>query len=245
MTARDDSVYEGVYEGVGVPPGRYIATGASRPRYRLTYGLLALGLGVAMTGLAVWDTAVTDASTYACPPDCGRPPNAVPVANLPVFVAPGEAFSVNYPSPDAAYEVTEQDNGVTAKLTAGSGGVLRLFGEPASGRVARQVVRQLIDTKFPNADIAYELPNSHVGYQHGYGVVADYQPAGVAANYQLRVIIVAAVKNDLALIAVAEGPFRRFTPDFGPGPPSGANLEIAIDMGKYLESFRWKGDPPR
>ena len=55
----------------------------------------------------------------------------------------------------------------------------------------------------------------------------------------------AAVKDDLALIAVAEGPFRRFTPDFGPGPPSGANLEIAMDMAKYVESFSWKGDPVR
>ena len=107
------------------------------------------------------------------------------------------------------------------------------------------MVRQLIDAKYPNADIAYELPNAHVGYQHGYGVVADFQPTGVSTNFQLRLIIVAAVKNDLALIAVAEGPFKRFTRDFGPGPPSGANLEIAIDMGKYLESFRWKGDPAR
>lgn len=234
-----------VYRGVGVPPGRYTATGAGRPRYRLTFGLLALGLGVAMTVLFFWDKAVADTSTYACPPDCGRPPNAVPVANLPRFVGPGDSFSVNYPSPNAAYDVTTQDNGVTAKLTVGSGGVLRLFSEPAGGRVARQVVRQLIDAKYPNADIAYELPNAHVGYQHGYGVVADFQPTGVSTNFQLRLIIVAAVKNDLALIAVAEGPFKRFTRDFGPGPPSGANLEIAIDMGKYLESFRWKGDPAR
>ena len=96
-----------------------------------------------------------------------------------------------------------------------------------------------------HAEIAYELPNAHVGYQLGYGVVADFQPTGVSTNYRLRVIIMAAVKDDLALIAVAEGPFRRFTPDFGPGPPSGANLEIAMDMAKYVESFSWKGDPVR
>lgn len=236
---------EAVYEGVGVKPGHYVATGASRARYRFTYALMALGLGVAMTVLFFWDKAVADTSTYACPPDCGRPPNAIPVANLPQFVAPGDAFSVNYPAPGAAYEITTQDNGVTATYTGGSGGVLRLFSEPANGRVARQVVRALIDKKYPNAEVSYELPNAHVGYQHGYGVVADFQPTGFSVNYQLRVIIVAAVKNDLALIAVAEGPFKRFTRDFGPGPPSGANLELAIDMGKYLESFRWKGDPAR
>ena len=40
-----------------------------------------------------------------------------------------------------------------------------------------------------------------------------------------------------------DGPFRRFSQDFGPGPPSAANLEVAMDMGRYVESFRWKGDP--
>ena len=54
-----------------------------------------------------------------------------------------------------------------------------------------------------------------------------------------------AVKNDLALVASAVGPFHAFGPDFGPGPPSGANLEIAEDMGKYVNSFSWRGDPAR
>ena len=59
----------------------------------------------------------------------------------------------------------------------------------------------------------------------------------------MRAVVIAAVKDDLALIAIADGPFRRFTRDFGPGPPSAANLEVAMDMGRYVESFRWKGDP--
>lgn len=236
---------ERMFDGVGVPAARYAAPGATRPRYRLTLGLLAAGLAFAMAVLAVWDTLVADASKYACPPDCGRPPNAIPVANLPVFVAADGAFSVNYPGSGSAYEVTTQDDGVTAKLVTGDGGVLRLFGQPARGRVARQVVRQLIEQRYPNAQVAYELPNAHIGYQLGYGVVANFAPRGVSSRIDLRVVIIAAVKNDVALIATAEGPFRRFTADFGPGPPSGANVQIAIDMGKYVESFRWRGDAPR
>ena len=46
-------------------------------------------------------------------------------------------------------------------------------------------------------------------------------------------------------VAAAVGPYHEFGPDFGPGPPSGANLEIAQDMGKYVNSFSWRGDPPR
>jgi hypothetical protein len=54
-----------------------------------------------------------------------------------------------------------------------------------------------------------------------------------------------AVKNDFALIAAAAGPFREFSPEFGSGHPSGANFFLALDMAKYVNSFTWRGDPPR
>lgn len=228
-----------VYEGVAVPAGPYAARGASRARFLPTLGLLVLGLAFSMAVLAVWDHLVKDASTYTCPPDCGRPPAAAAVANMPRFVAADGSFSVGYPAPSEVYTVTKDANGVTARLSAGDGGVLRLFGEPARGRVARQVVAELMQKQYPNAGIAYELPNTTVGYQVGYGVVANFQPPGVATRFETRVIIMAAVKDDVALIGLAEGPFRRFTAEFGPGPPSAANLEIAMDMGKYVESFVW------
>lgn len=242
-TNDDNSV--ATFEGVAVPPGRYRARGASSARYRLTWGLFALGMATAMAVLGIWDRLVTDAATYHCPPDCGRPPNSLPVANLPRYVAPDGSFSVAYPPPGTAYEVTTGPAGVTARYTGGDGGVLRLFSEPARDRVARRVVTDIIAGQFPNATVAYELPNAVLGYQLGYGVVANFQRPGLSARLDLRTVIIAAVKDDLALIAIAEGPFRRFSQDFGPGPPSSANLEIAIDMGQYVESFHWKGDPPR
>lgn len=234
-----------VFEGVGVPQGQYTAEGAARPRFLAVLGPLALGLSVCMIVLALWDRAVTDAATYACPPDCGRPPNAVAVANLPRFTSADGAFSVSHPFASEIYAVRTEPNGVRAQLIAGDGGLLRLFSQPAQGRVARQLVAQLMAKQYPNAEVVYELPNTTVGYQLGYGVVANFAQSGISSGYPMRVIIMAAVKNDLALIAVAEGPFRRFTQDFGPGPPSAANTEIALDMGKYVDSFRWKGDRPR
>ncbi len=234
-----------VFDGVAVPPGPYTAKGAFHPRYRATLGLFAAGLLVGMCVLGVWDRLVDDAATFNCPPDCGRPPSGVPVASLPRFVAPGEQFSVSYPAPESPYVVELRPNGVTARYTEGDGGVLRLFGEPARGRVARRVVQDELDKFYPKATIAYELPNATVGYQLGYGAVANFQPPGLSTKLDLRVVIVAAVKNDLALVAVADGPFRRFSRDFGPGPPSAANMELALDMSKYVESFSWKGDPPR
>ncbi|MGV0813251.1 hypothetical protein ABQF34_14915 [Mycolicibacterium boenickei] len=77
-------------------------------------------------------------------------------------------------------------------------------------------------------------------------MVLDSWPQNATGNYmRLRVVILAAVKNDLALIAIATDPYREYGPDFGPGKPSGANLDLAQDMGKYVNSFRWRGDPPR
>jgi hypothetical protein len=233
------------HEGVAVAPGPYTAQGAARPRYAATIGVMGLVLAVAVLIVTLWDRAVADETVYACPPDCGRPPIAAPVANLPRFVAAGGEFSVAYPPPGSGYAVDTTANGVTARLTGGDGGLLRLFSEPANGRDARQVVEQLLARQFPNADVAYELPNATVGYQLGYGVVANFQPPGLSNRYDSRAIVIAAVKNDLALVATGEGPYRRFSPDFGPGPPSGANVEIAIDMGQYVESFSWRGDPPR
>ena len=211
-------------------------------KYYVTLGLWVLGLMGALLILNVIDTRVADAPVYSCPPDCGRPPTALPVSTNPKFTAPGGEFSVSYPAPGAAYEVTTQDNGVTAKWLLGDGGTLRLFSQPAAGRDATAVVEQVLADAFPDSVVSYELPNATLGYHNGYGVVADFP---VPAGEPLRVIAIAAVKNDLALVALAEGPFRQFTQEYGPGPPSPANVQIAQDMGKYVDSFSWRGDPPK
>ena len=213
-----------------------------RPKYFVTLGLWVLGLMTALLVLSFIDTHVADAPKYNCPPDCGRPPTALPVTNNPVFTAPGGEFSVTYPAPGIAYDVTTDATGVTAKWLVGDGGTLRLFGQPGAGRDATQVVQQVLADAFPDSVVAYELPNATLGYHNGYGVVADFPQPGADP---LRVIVIAAVKNDLALVAAAEGPFRQFTPEFGPGPPSPANVQIAQDMGKYVDSFSWRGDPPK
>lgn len=235
----------GTFDGVAVPRQRYTAAGAARPRYLATLGVLALVLGIAAVTVTLWDRAVANESIYACPPDCGAPPNSVPVESLPRFTATGGEFSVAHPPPGGKYQVTTGQDGVTARLTTGDGGVLRLFGLTANDRDARAVVEQILAVQFPIARISYELPNAAVGYEAGYGVVADFQTPGLSNRNDQRLILIAAVKNGLALVALAEGPFRRFSPQFGPGPPSAANTEVAIDMGRYVDSFRWRGDPPR
>lgn len=225
-------------------PAEGIAVG--RPsrgaRYFVVMGLWIVGLVAAMVTLSIIDTRVVPAPVYVCPPDCGGPPTGIPVSTNPRYVAPDGSFEVSYPAPGAAYRVTTDNTGVTAEWTAGDGGTIRLFGTPAGGRDARQVVEQVLTDGFPDAVVDYELPNATVGFQPGYGVTANFLASKRADP--VRVIVISATKNDLALVAVADGPFMQFGPGQGPGMPSPANLQIAQDMGKYVDSFSWRGDSP-
>lgn len=235
------------FTGYAVPAGPYRARRQRGPAYFVTLGIWVVVLVVTMMALSVVATQISQSPVkYHCPPDCGRPPTGLPVATNPRFFASDGSFSVSYPAPGTAYDVKTDDSGVTAELNIGDGGTLRLFSQPAEGRDAKTVATDLLGEMYPDAVTSYELPNAILGYEPGYGEVADDWPKGTATDDDhLRILIVVAVKNDLALVAGAVGPFHQFGPDDGPGPPSPANLFIAKDMGKYVNSFMWRGDPPR
>lgn len=234
-------------------PGHAVpsSTGSTRAIRRTSpWKVLAiLGTGIALVaGVLVWISARSSQSParYMCPPDCGRPPTGQAVAINPVFTAPDGSFSVSYPVASSAYQVSTNPTGVIAEFHAGDGGMLQLFSQPASGRNAKDIAKSLLAKTFPDTTIAYDIPNAMVGYHPGYGLVADMWPQCATSNYlRMRVLVVVAVKNDLALIASAVGPYREFGPDSGASKPSGANLQLALDMGKYVNSFRWRGDPDR
>jgi hypothetical protein len=208
--------------------------------------LLTLGAGVGVVALVAVGVSMLispAAEHYVCPPDCGRPPLGIPVETNPRFTPESGAFSVSYPGPGTAYKATFRPDGVVLDFAAGDTGTLALLGDPARDRTPEQIVKGLLKDKYPDATVAYEIPNASVGYHPGYGVVADSYPQNSTGRYtRLRVLIMVAVKHDYALIAAAVGPYHRFSPDFGTGHPSGANLELAMDMGKYVNSFQWRGD---
>ncbi|OBB23533.1 hypothetical protein A5768_00960 [Mycolicibacterium fortuitum] len=235
------------FPGYAVP----ISTGRTRAiRGTSILKVLAiLGTGIALvTGVLAWVSHATSEppARYMCPPDCGRPPTGQPVAINPVFTAADGSFSVSYPVASSAYKVTTSRTGVTAEFQAGDGGMLQLFSEPANGRSAEDIAHSLVEKTYPDTKTAYNIPNAMVGYHPGFGLVADNWPQGATSNYmRMRVLVLVAVKNDLALVASAVGPYREFGPGSGASKPSGANLQLALDMGKYVNSFRWRGDPDR
>ena len=236
-----------LFPGYAVAQGMYSAPPV-RPASRLRV-VLAWFLAIAVIALALVGVSAMIAkpsARYVCPPDCGRPPTGTPVEINPRFTAADGSFSVSYPAEGAAYKVTKKPNGVTADLLVGDGGTLQLFSQPAGGRSPEQIANDLVKKTFPDTKTVYRIPNAMVGYQPGYGEAADCWPQGSNSSYlKMRVLVMAAVKNDLALIAAAVGPFRAFGPNFGAGKPSAADLQIALDMGKYVNSFSWRGDPSR
>ncbi|AQA02181.1 zinc ribbon domain-containing protein [Mycobacterium sp. MS1601] len=239
---------------VGLVPGYSIHSGTfeSAPTTTTTqFRTVALVIGVAIVVVAGGLVGVSGlisrpAPKYICPPECGSPPMSRAVEVNPRFTSLDGGFSVSYPAAGSAYAVTQHDDGVTAVLQAGDGGTMQLVSRPAGGRTAREVAYDLLNQTYPDNKIAYEIPNTMVGYQPGYGLAADVWPQGaMSSSTRMRIIVMVAVKNDLALVAGAVGPYRAFGPDFGSGKPSGANLQLALDMGKYVNSFSWRGDPPR
>ncbi len=142
-----------------------------------------------------------------------------PVSANPRFTAPGGSFSVAYPGPGSAYEVSTDQNGVTAKFVGGDGGELRLTSKPAEERPAGRSPRISSPPRSPPRAKSFEIPNAMVGFQPGYGEVDDVFPLDLDTSFtRVRVIVIVAVKNDLALIAAGAGPFHEFGPKFGPGP---------------------------
>ncbi|OMC36287.1 hypothetical protein A5740_06570 [Mycobacterium sp. GA-1841] len=222
--------------------GRVPQSGVGRPV--VAWGVAVTLLTVALVAVSV---VISDPPVrYICPPDCGSPPTSEPVVSTPRFTAPDGAFSVSYPASSSVYRPSTADDGVTVDYLIDDGGTMQLIGRPAGGRTPKQIAKALVEDAYPDAEVDYEIPNAMVGYQPGYGMVVDSWPQNSTGDYmRLRVVILAAVKNNLALIAVAVGPYHEYGPDFGPGMPSGANLDLAQDMGKYVNSFRWRGDPLR
>ena len=234
----------------------YAATGGSRAgrpispaewgsTWRISITWLACMAALYGTFIGVPALTITPPVRYQCPPDCGRPPKGNPVSTNPRFTAPDGSFSVAYPAPGSAYDLKIDDTGVTATFVLGDGGKMRLTSEPAVGRTAQEIAHAFVTKRFPNATTAFEIPNAMVGFAPGYGEVADIFPLNLrTGSKRLRSVIVVAIKNDLALIAATVGPYHEFGPTFGPGRPSPTNLQIAQDMGRYVNSFRWRGDPP-
>jgi hypothetical protein len=166
-----------------------------------------------------------------------------PVQSNPRFTGPDGSWSVAYP---AKLAPAPPGSSVGWTFTRDGSRVL-LFGLPAGDLAASDIAQRLISKACPGATVAYEIPNAMVGYQHGYGVIEDFFPQSGAAQFTRgRVLAIVAIKNGVALGVLAVGPYDTFIPPAPDDHPSGADLDVAAaDLGQYVNSFMWRGDPPR
>ena len=213
-----------IVQGYSTQAGTYTAPALPKTSYRRLLVVWVVAIGLVASGLV------------ALAAGREKPPAR--------YAVPNGTFSVAYPAEGSAYKVTLGDRGVIAELLTGDGGTMNLFSEPVNGRAPRQIATDLLNATFPDNKVAYEIPNAMVGYQPGYGMVADWWPQGAnSSSSRQRIVVMVAVKNDLALVAGGVGPYHAFGPDFGSGKPSAVGLQLALDMGKYVNSFAWRGDP--
>lgn len=216
--------------------------------------LLAAPL-VALVGLAVVTAAlVVPSAGEACHgPSCG-PLTSPPVGADHVYRSSRYGFAVGYFSDvDLVGPLPVQASSRPGELVLSYGELpggeasLTFAAEPDTGRSPEAVVDQVVAARFPGATFAYGLWNPMVGYQPGYGAVYDYWPeSGNGTAVHERVIVVAAVKRGLAVVAIAEGPYLRFTAnDPGIGHPTAIDTLVGLLFDDPLNSVRWPGDPLR
>ena len=70
-------------------------------------------------------------------------------------------------------------NGVDLDYTGGDTGTLQLFGIPAENRSPKQILDGLIAEHYPDAEVAYPIPNAMVGYSTGIRRRDGRVPAGL------------------------------------------------------------------
>jgi hypothetical protein len=98
----------------------------------------------------------------------------------------------------------------------------------------------LCTQSFGHSSGARISPMKHMSYRTVPRPVTLRVLALLAAVYLVRgrLLVMTAVKNGLALVAVAEGPMIRFTPRTS-AHPSAVNMMIARLMGNPVNSFTW------
>lgn len=234
--------------GYSFAPSGYAVAPLKRTSHRRIVSLFALTLVLVMGVVVGVSAALTPHRTvFICPPNCGHPPTAAPVSVRPRMSGPNAAYTVEYDPSGGNVTSSHDANSVTEDLVVGDQGTLRLFGMPANGQTAGQVAASLLGKHFPNATRVYMVPNAEVGFQPGYGEVDDVNVQSTNGGYlHARLIVMVAVKHDVALVGVALGPYDPYTPDgINDGHPSGVSAEIAFLLDPLLNSFSWQGDPAR
>jgi hypothetical protein len=211
--------------------------------------LIALGILVlAIVGLAILGAAQSPSNTTCTGLSCTVPPPRVHDIMAPeTYTSSDYGFSLQYSTANVTPS-QEDSSSISwdAQLNDGSEVSWTFQGTDPNGRDARQIVEDVQSNNFGDATYAYTLPSAELGYTPGYGNVYDLEvaPNGGAAIHE-RLIIEAAIRNDVAVFFAGMGPYQKTDPNTDDHPnPAETPLVGLGDVDLSLESVRWPGEPP-
>lgn len=242
------------WTGYAPAPATMVPTVAAKPgTHRRLFVWLAAGVGAVVLLVVIVALVATPSPKKNCrPPTCGgQPPTGQPIRGDQTYTSTAYGFTMDY----FHYGGIEEDVTPSADslqidfpdLRGYGAGRLLVTARKAGGADARSIVSAVAGDAFPGAKEVYPLPGAAVGYRPGYGVAYDYFPQSANGTAEReRVFVLAAVKNDLAIVAIASSPYFQFTPDgLTTGHPSAANAAIAFVADDAINTIRWSDDPPR
>jgi len=208
--------------------------------------LLGAGLGFVGVLLAVVAIVVRP-SPSNCGLTCYRPPTGPPVQSGHQYTSSQYGFSLTYFDVPGAGKVSPGTEADSITLDYGRDGVLQFKGVALNGQTPQQVVESWVAAHLPDAQQAYVVPNAAVGYQIGYGAAYDVAPQnGSGSGNGTRAIVCAAVKGNVAVLAIVLGEYRKFSFNgLNDGHPSPADTIAAFFADPDVNTVLWKGDPPR
>lgn len=118
-----------------------------------------------------------------------------------------------------------------------------IWGEPAAGRSAHQIVDATQASIFPDANHVYSIPLPELGYVPGAGDVYEVQiNPGSGSALTARVVIMVAERKGLAVGVYSVGPL--YDTKHKPGHPDPAGTVYPYCWDWITNSVTWPGDQP-
>lgn len=226
----------------------------TRATHRLTHSRLLSALLGGLAGVVVIMVAASLIAKTPAPAPCvslvcfvhppvgGAVENGTPYSN-PEFKFTARILSLSGITPGTS--TTNSGFQLTYNVNGQSLGVLSVEGMEANGQTAEQIVEAQINKAANGAQLAYVIPDSMIGYQPGYGAAYNFSPnSGNGTGNVDRVIILASIRNGIAIVAVASGPKVQFSQSFPNGQLSIADSAVAAFADPVLNSVLWPGQAP-
>jgi hypothetical protein len=225
---------------VGAQPG------TARRGGLLRWIMSALGLVILSILFNIISALLQSGPVSCLPPNCSLPPpKRGPLSAPSVYTSSRYGFSLDYSTNTIQpSQTTDSSISWADQLSDGSNVSWSLTGMPANGRSAQQIVESVQSASYPDAQIAYTVPDASLGYTVGYGNVYDVTVSpGNGSSEHDRLVIFAAIRGSLAVVLVGLGPYVQSSPSQDPqSNPADTPLVELGDFEENVNSVTWPGE---